>query len=144
MTMSTHLRPPLVRRNGMLTVSVLVCLTILMTLYAVWMRSVLFERQQTRAEEDRVQADYLALSALARAAARLDSDEAYQGETWRVEPTAHERGPGGTVTIRIEPVEGQPHARLVTVDAHYPAEEVATARSQQAKTIVLHERGATP
>jgi Tfp pilus assembly protein PilX len=128
----------------MLTVCVLVCLTLLMTLYAVWMRSLLLERQQARAEEDRVQAEYLAHSALARAAARLDSDAAYQGETWHARPAAGERSPVGTVEIKVEPVEGQAHARLVSVDARYPAEDAATARSRQSKTLVIHTRGATP
>jgi hypothetical protein len=95
----------------------------------------------------RVQADWLAESALERAAARLAADASYQGETWtlaavefagrrggqareaNVLPSA---GDGGRVLIRVEPAAGPPDRRRVHVEADY-----SSGRARQTRDITM-------
>jgi Tfp pilus assembly protein PilX len=108
-------------RRATLVVSVLACLTLIMLLAGSWLRVVAMERRQLAAQHNRMQAEYVADAALARAAARLASDPAYDGETMHASGESLASAAGAAVTIRVRSIEGDPHARLVTVSAEFPA-----------------------
>jgi cell division protein FtsL len=128
-------------RRAMLTLSVLVSMAVVMALYMAWARMLVLERQQASAELDRVQAEYLAVSAVERAARQLQLDPNYQGETWRIEPSAVELPGGAATEIRVESVEGQSRRRRVTVDAQFPERGSHRVRQRQQTIITLNEPG---
>jgi Tfp pilus assembly protein PilX len=120
------------RRTGFVLMIVLVFLAIGMTLVVGWLRIAMLDYRQSRATEDRLQAEWLAESALERAGAKLLGDRSYQGENWQVSATdlgrpatVAERSAGGVVVIAVEPVPDRPTARRVHVQADFPAGEVA-------------------
>lgn len=120
-------------RRGVLVAAVLVVLILISMLCGGLLRQALARRGQERMDERRLQADWLAESALDRAAARLAEQGDYQGETWEV--PAEEFGGvwGASVRIEVEAVADQPERRRVKVRAEYPAgSETALRRSKQA------------
>jgi Tfp pilus assembly protein PilX len=130
---------PLLRndRRALLVLSVLACLTLVMLLAAAWLRILVLERQQLRAQQNRMQAEYLAQSALSRAAARLAANPKYDGETFRASAESLGAGSPAAVTIRVEAGD-DPQDRLVTASAQVPADGRDRAqRSIQQKIPLL-------
>ena len=72
------------RRGTILVVALTTLLVVTLVAGAV-LRGYLQSYRQLRREQDRLQAQWLADSALARAAIRLGADPKYAGETWKVE-----------------------------------------------------------
>lgn len=72
------------------------------------------DRQVLRREEARLQAQWLATAGLERAAARLQANSDYRGDTWTIEPNELGKPLGGSVATRIEP---QARGYAVTVRA---------------------------
>lgn len=130
------IRRPLHRR-AMLVLSVLACLTLVMLLMAAWLRIVGLERQQLRAQQNRMQAEYLANSALSRAAARLAADPDYDGETISASAESLAAIAGATVTIRVETEPDDPQARRVTAAAQVPAAGPRAALRTKQQRILL-------
>jgi type II secretory pathway pseudopilin PulG len=122
-------------------VPVLVALVILGLLSVALVRLAATERKRSRMDERRLQADWLAESALERASARLQADPDYTGETW--EPSADELGgrDAGSVTIAVEAVEGHPGRRAVRAQADYPKGSDRRARRTARATIELGPEG---
>ncbi len=121
------------RRTGYVLLIVMVFLAIAMTLVVGWARIAMLNYRQIGSVENRLQADWLAESALERAGAKLLADRSYQGETWQVsaadlgrQPTDAERAAAGVVVIAVEPVTDRPTARSVHVQADFPAAADAT------------------
>ena len=73
------------RRAGAVLLIVMACLAIAMTIIVGWAKIALLEDRQARSAEDRLQAEWLADSAIQRAAAQLLANSEYSGETWRVD-----------------------------------------------------------
>jgi type II secretory pathway component PulK len=126
----------------MLLISVLVSMAVAMALFASWMKTISLEREQMRAQQIRLQAEYLADSGLGRAAAQLAADINYVGETWRIAPDSL-AGRGATVEIRVTSAD-QRRARKVRVVANYPAEGLARAQRSREITITLKKSGEAP
>lgn len=117
--------------------TVMICLVIALSVGAAVVRTGLARRGQARAEERRLQADWLAESGLERASARLADAPDYAGETWQV-PAADLGGrDDGSVTIAVEAVEGHPRRRLVRARADYPRDPSRRARARRQATIDL-------
>jgi hypothetical protein len=139
----TGIRP----RRAYILITVLVCLAVVLTLATAWLRTLALERQHARADARGVQAEFLAASALSRAAARLAADADYAGETWRVNadslaaPTGGPKGGGpkggGTATITVSALADRPRARRVTAVADFPDEGIHRARRTRQRTIEL-------
>jgi hypothetical protein len=72
------------RSVGAVLLVVMACLAIAMTLIVGWARIAVLENRQVRSAEDHLQAEWLAESAIQRAAAQLVANSEYPGETWRV------------------------------------------------------------
>jgi Tfp pilus assembly protein PilV len=113
----------------------LVCLGIALTLVASWLGIAALERQVTRERQYRLQADWLAESALERAAASLDADPSYLGETWQVAPQEFGGSSAGEVVIRVETPPERLHRRSVHVQADYPAGD--SRRHRRSKAILI-------
>jgi len=128
----------------MLLVSVLVCLTVVMMLFAGWVKSIALARQQVRAQEDRMQAEYLALSGLERAAAQLAADATYGGEIWRIGGESFSGRATAAVDIRVTAIPGESKMRMVRVVADFPAEGARRARRSKEIKLVLTKPGGAP
>jgi type II secretory pathway component PulK len=135
--------------RGMTVVAVLVCLVIITLVSGAVLKVSLAQRELTRSQERRLQAEWLAESGAQRAMARLASDRDYVGETWSL--TAQDLGQSerpSTVTTQGEPqravaqiliaVERVPtvaERRRVRIQADYPLE--AARRSRHTKEIMI-------
>ncbi len=135
---------PRVPRRGLVLVAVLVCLAIAMVLFASSVRTLLLQRQQVRAQQDRMQAEYLADSALRRAAARLAADPSYQRETWLIDAPSLAMPASARVEIRVEPSPDGAEARRIRAVADVPDVGVARARRSKDTRILLSVLGKAP
>lgn len=132
------------RRRGMLLISVLICLAVVMTLFAVWLRIVALERRQLVAQRDRMQAEYLARSGVERARAQLAHEPSYLGETWRVDKDSLAARAGATVVIRVTAVPDQAQARRVSIETDFPDQGPARVRRSREVTMILPMPTAPP
>ncbi|HTU27330.1 MAG TPA: hypothetical protein VMF30_18115 [Pirellulales bacterium] len=134
------------QRTGALLLVVLGCLALVTVLVLSWAKTALLELGRARAAEDRLQAEWLADSAIRRAAGQLVANSEYQGETWRVtagdfgrvaEPDADAKAGDanlviGEATIAVERISDRPGFRLVKVRADFP---IAAERQSQAGRV---------
>jgi type II secretory pathway pseudopilin PulG len=111
------------RSPGAVLLVVMACLAIAMTLIVGWTRIALFENRQARSAEDRLQTEWLAESAIQRAAAQLPENSEYPGETWRV--TAVDLGRRATAPETEQAAEKSPDAAAEPPAKDKPAGENA-------------------
>jgi type II secretory pathway pseudopilin PulG len=127
-----RLRP---RRRGLVSVVILIGLIIVGLICAGLLKVAIARRAEVLMEERRLQANWLAESALDRASARLADSEAYAGETWEIGPEElGGRGPG-SVLIRVTSIPEHPDRRRVTVRADYPSD--SSRRARRSLEVVL-------
>ncbi len=113
-------------RRGTTIVMAVVCLSVVALLSVGLLKLAVEFRQMQTANVTRLQADWLAESALDRALARLAREPSYAGESWSL--SAAELAIAGcspdqamaVVEIVVEPVAGQPEHRRVRAQATYP------------------------
>ncbi len=115
-------------RRGVALFPVVVCLVIATLLCAALVETARVRRARGRDEARRLQADWLAASALGRARARLAADPRYAGETWTPSPADLALPDPGRATIAVESVANQPGRRRVVVVATYPDADEHRAR----------------
>jgi len=123
-------------RRGLALVPALACLVVVILFCGLLVRQVALHRAVVRDEEQRVQADWLAESALARASARLAADRGYTGETWDI-AAADLGGQAGIVRIKVETVANQAARRRVRVEADFPRDAELRARASKTLTVDL-------
>ena len=111
---------PFSRRRGAILVVALVCLGVAAVVFVAVLKMAAAERRGVQTEARRVQAAWLAESALDRAAARLAADPAYLGETWTVPPGVLNDFDSARVVIEVQPRLEGPQRRLVRVQADWP------------------------
>jgi hypothetical protein len=111
-------------------VAVLVCLIIITIMAGALLRVGLSQREQVKAQEHRLQAEWLAESGIERAAARLAADPGYKGETWEVAARDLDSTDDALVSITVEPAHGS-KGRQVRVQADYPRDPTRRARHSQ-------------
>jgi Tfp pilus assembly protein PilX len=124
------------RRRGLAIVPALACLVVVVLFCGILVRQVSTHRALVRDEERRMQAEWLADSALARASARLAADRSYKGETWDL-AAADLGGQAGVARITVETVADQATRRRVRVEADFPREGDLRARSSKTLTVDL-------
>ncbi len=107
-------------RAGALLVAVLVCLGIAGMLAGSLIYAAVALRQVVQVDLWRAQADWLAWSAVERAAATLAADAKYQGETWRVDARSLEGRYAARVDIAVESISGEPARRRIRVAVYFP------------------------
>jgi Tfp pilus assembly protein PilX len=122
-------------RRGLLTIAVLVCLIVLALIAGAILCTGVARRDEVRAQERRLQAEWLAEAGLRRALARLDADPAYTGETWQIDAHALDSPDAATVAIALERPPGDPTARTIRVQADYPRDPPRRVRCSRQTTI---------
>jgi hypothetical protein len=122
-------------RRGMLAIALLICLIVLTIIAGVLLRAGVAQRDEVRAQERRLQAEWLAEAGLRRALARLDADPGYAGETWQVDARALDSSDAATVAIAVERPPGDPKSRTIRVQADYPRDPPHRARRSRQTTI---------
>jgi type II secretory pathway component PulK len=123
-------------RRGITTVVVLICLLVITLISGVLLRVGVAYRETVRAQERRLQAEWLAQSGLDRALFRLAASAGYTGETWQLAPAdlafgaAADGGKesGAVVRIKVEPSGSSSNIKLIKVEADYPPDPPRRAR----------------
>lgn len=112
------------QRHGIVTALTLICLLVVATLGAALVRTMVDHRRQSLRDQHRVQAFWLAESAIDRAAAQLASSPDYAGETWQIAPGSLGGRWSGSVVIRVEKTANDGQTRRVIVESRYPQDTV--------------------
>jgi hypothetical protein len=113
----------------------LVCMTVSAVLIGSLLRLAVVDRRQVRTDQHRLQADWLAESAIGRAVYQLSNNPEYAGEQWDI-PAAELGGRhAGRVEINVASPEDDEGRRVVTAAAVYPTD--ATLFAKRTKTITL-------
>jgi len=107
-----------------------------MTLVVSWLKIAAIEHRAERDRQNRLQADWLAESALDRAAASLTANANYSGEIWKLTPEEIGGSAAGEVEIRVESVDDEPRRRRIHVQADYPSE--GDGRHRRGKELVIN------
>jgi len=136
------MRSRALRRGGALVVA-------MVTLIAgAVVRSLLAEHRQARQSQNELQAQWLAESALARAAVQLAQSSDYAGETWQPKlSTSADEADSGTVEIQVEKLESPAPTQRIVAIAHYPNHEWRRVTVRREYTRALSpptESAATP
>lgn len=124
------------RRRGAALALGLVCLALVVLVLGSLLRRVTEARLVVRASERALQADWLADSGLARAAARLALDPGYRGETWTIPADRLGGRDPALVVIAVAPAPDNPQARAVRVQADTPPD--APRRARRTRTLTIH------
>jgi hypothetical protein len=114
-------------------------LLVVMAMGAAILRSLAVQHRLGRDEQRHLQAVWLADSAVARVAARLQADSSYIGETWQAQLDTTSRGTTGKVLIEISKLENEPDSRRVRIEAVWPDDPLY--RSVQLREFVIHLNG---
>jgi type II secretory pathway component PulK len=128
------------RQRAAVLIVALTALGVATLLVLAMLRTIAAGRSELRTETWRIQAAWLAESALDRARARLVDEPDYTGETWVV--PAEELGSldSGRVRIRAESVAGQPARRTIRVEADYPDQPHHRVRENREAVVELAGR----
>ncbi len=132
-------RPGKCRRRAFVAAVVVVVLFLLVLLGGGLLRVVWLRHSELRGAERRLQAEWLAESALDRAVARLAAEPDYRGETWSIPAESLNGRAAAAVRIEVRPAPDQPEHRVLSVRADYRASGTRRARQSREITIVLPE-----
>jgi hypothetical protein len=130
------------RSQGLTVVAMLVCLIIVTVVSGAVLKIGLAHRELARAQERRLQAEWLAESGAQRALARLSTNRDYAGETWSL--SAQDLGlsekaseSAATVLISVEHGTADRNRCRVKVTADYPRNPPLRARHTRELMIDL-------
>jgi len=123
------------RRHGITVALTLVCLLVVVTLGATLVRSLVDHRRQSLRDQHRIQAFWLAESAVERATSQLASSPDYQGETWQVDRDSLGTRWSGSVLIRVEKADTDETLRKIVIESRYP-EDVERRVSERIEVII--------
>ena len=123
------------RRRGAALMMAILCLSTLAIVFASLARLAVAERAQTRAEERRLRAGWLAEAGLERAWAKYASSRDYRGETWELSAQTLRGRDAATIHIVVEPIAGEPRTFRATARADYPRD--GTARARQTRSALF-------
>jgi hypothetical protein len=140
------------RSRGLTVIAVIVCLILITLISLAMLKLGLAQHTQVRAQEHRLQAEWLAESGMQRALAALARDREYAGETWPIQardlslPEApvpdgavvEHASPAAIVLITVERPPGFPDRRLIHVRADFPPDAPRRARHSKQRLIDLH------
>ena len=124
--MIEHSTPSTRRRDGFVMIAVLALLFVASALAIAWTTDALRSHRQARLRHMHRQVEWLAESALGRAAAALRADADYNGEQWRATPDQLNQSYAAAVSIRIE--SDPDGARRIVAEAVAPADSTPKAR----------------
>ncbi len=140
MTAKLYLRSKGSRRAAAMATALVVLLIVGMV-SGMTLQAILRSHRQVREEEQRVQAELLADSAMSRAAAMLKADAAWSGEAWQVSLTEPEEPvTTGFAVIRVKK-EMSAGRRQIFVTAIYPDDPVHHAQAVREQAYSLPQPG---
>jgi type II secretory pathway component PulK len=130
--------------RGLTVVVVLVCLIIITLVSGAVLKIGLAQRELARAQERRLQAEWLAESGAQRALARLAVDSKYTGETWSVSTddlgqSEKSAESAGNVAIAVDSVAADSGRLRVRITADYPRDPPRRARHTREFMIDLKQ-----
>lgn len=128
-------------RSGFSLIAVLALLSLAGSLFVVWTRQSLQLSQQTRLSHQRVQAEWLAASALKLIAEQWAADASYRGEPWTLSPD--ELGQAYAASIEVAVAERN-DATWATVTVTSPPGDNARVRCTQQIKLNQPPKGANP
>lgn len=124
-----------VNRRGGAALVALVCLSVIALVTAGLFRVSLLRSDQVRRIERQSQADWLVEAGLERAAARLNVDSSYQGETWSI-PAESLEGRTASIVIEVEELEDDDgSSRAVSVVVDFPSGGEPSGRVRRGKSF---------
>ncbi|TWT74508.1 hypothetical protein Pla123a_33310 [Posidoniimonas polymericola] len=106
-------RLPARRQRGFSIIAVLALFALAGSLFTVWARDALQQRQRTQLSHQRVQAEWLATSALGRAAALRTDNPEYDGEQWELDRQQLGQPYAAEVAISLEPNDAPTTIKVV-------------------------------
>jgi hypothetical protein len=133
----TNTQPLLSRRRGSIMIGAAICLLLATMLLASALKLASTGRRQVRQDQLRMQANWLAEAGLERAAARLEAEAGYQGETWKIAANDLDGQHAGQVVIKVDPAEDAEDLRTVIVEASYPAGATPSATRTRRSIIPI-------
>jgi Tfp pilus assembly protein PilX len=120
------------RRNGAILAMALATLLVVTLMAGTILRGYLQAHRQLRREQDQLQAQWLAESALAKAAAQLGANREYRGETWKMELVrADGQIAAGSVTIAIDSESAESPILRISAVAHFPEDDSKRTRVER-------------
>jgi Tfp pilus assembly protein PilX len=125
------------RRGGAVLIAVMFCLAVITLLWGVLLRVALMQQRQQQMAEWHTQAQWLAESAIERAAAQLVGSSDYSGETWQVAQSELGVGATGVVLIEVDRSDGSAAARHVRVRADYLRDGERRARVSKQISMII-------
>lgn len=123
-------------RRGAILLVILVCFALAAAMFVVLARLAVTARRVAETQQWAVQAQWLAEAGLDRAAARLQQQADYSGETWKISASELGGAHAAVVKIRVDGVADLA-AHRVFVEADYPDDPVH--RSRCTKEIVMEQ-----
>jgi hypothetical protein len=108
----------------------MICLVLTSGLLGTLLRMAVLSRKAAQMEIGSLQAQWLAESALDRAAMKLSGDANYQGETWDIKAEELGGQSAGQVIIAVKP-GGASHLRTVEAVARFPLEGQGVKRTRR-------------
>ena len=133
----TNTQRLLSRRRGSIMIGAAICLLLATMLLASALKLASTGRRQVRQDQLRMQANWLAEAGLERAAARLEAEAGYQGETWKIAANDLDGQHAGQVVIKVDPAEDAEDLRTVIVEASYPAGATPSATRTRRSIIPI-------
>jgi type II secretory pathway component PulK len=127
--------------SGFILAFVLVCLTVVTITLAVMIGRMSQGHRQVMRRQRQVQVQWLAESAIDRAAARLHRDPSYRGETWQLSPEAMGDRWSAQITIQIETPEAE-GGGIVRVTVIYPQSQLQGVRYEKHVPLSIERNGA--
>ena len=124
-------------RHGAMLLIMMICLLLTTMIGGSLLKLALTQRKQSRRANLRLQAAWLAESAIDRAAAQIGNDAAYSGEQWELPAESFGQRRPGSVRIQVETAPNKPTRRYVTVVADYPSGTDQRARVGKRVTVDL-------
>ena len=121
--------------------ALLVCLLIVLLVSATLVRGLVIQHRLVRSESQKLQAMWLAESAVDRAIVQLRLDAEYAGETWAVSIGETVDAVRGSAVIRVEAVEGEANQRKISVEAQWPDDPVFRVLEQRQHIVDLVDSG---
>jgi hypothetical protein len=116
-------------------------LLIVMLVSAALVRGLVVQHRLVRRELQRLQAIWLAESAVGRAIVKLGADADYDGETWAVSLDETTGAARGVAVIVVTAVEGEANQRTITVEALWPDDPVFRVMEQRQLIVDLVDSG---
>lgn len=131
------------KRSGVALIVLLLGMAVAAAIFLSVLKLVAVERQSVELQQRRAQAEWLAESAIERAAAKLAADEKYNGETWAIPAKELGGRDGGIVAIRIDEIAGKADQRTVHIEADFP--DHPFERVREIRDRILHlSKGTKP